>query len=208
MFMFSTSGSIVLPFLCSHKGSSCRAVMPVGNVQSGHRCKLIGDIFYIFRLADYPKLMPESVNRCDEIVQWFSCRIAHNKPVEARIVRISKEYRLYVCIAGTYVFHTVFLLVLTGKLVLFNHTVHVIVNRGTYNKSILCSPLHCQGIDIIAFCVVLYKPSALLELFKLLFSTIISLGIKFRNLYSKVNFGLGNMIKRHFIISSLLTGFF
>ena len=125
--MYSTTLCVILSFFCSHKGRSSCTVMAVGNVQSGHCSKLIGYQFYVICLINNPKLMSKSINRRNKIIYWFRCRITHNKLVKARIVRVCKEYWLHVCIANTHMFHSVFFLILTGKLMLFNHTVNIIL---------------------------------------------------------------------------------
>ena len=88
--------------------------------------------------------MTESVNRSNEIIFRCSSSIANQKIIKHLIIRISKEYRLDICIANTYVLHAILLLVTASQLMLFDNTRHIIVYISTHHKTILSLASHCS----------------------------------------------------------------
>ena len=72
---------ILLLLLCSHEGSSSRAVVSVGNIHRRHLGKLISDGLHILLIADNPELMTEAVDRSNEIIFWLGSGITHNQVV-------------------------------------------------------------------------------------------------------------------------------
>ncbi len=93
--------------------------------------------------------MSKSVNRSDKVVFRLGGCIAHDKFVEDFVVRICKEYRLYIGVVHPYVLHPVLLLVTACKLMLLDDTCHIVVNKCSNNKSVLSLAVHGLCIDIV-----------------------------------------------------------
>ena len=71
---------------------------------------------------------------------------------------------------------------------LFDFTCHIIINVCRRNQAILCSAIHCLGIDIVHFCVILDQPSAFLPQFKVFDGFVIYGLTVFIGDWIKVNF--------------------
>ena len=94
--------------------------------------------------------MAETVNRGNIIVlNLFSVDCALNNLVDLSIVRVCKEYRLKVSVLISYVNHTVFLFILTGKLVFLDFTCHIVLYVCANNKTVLGSAVHSLSVNIV-----------------------------------------------------------
>ena len=182
--------------------------MTISNIETWHLLKLCCNGGNILIIAYNPELMTESVNRSNEIIFRCSSSIANQKIVKQLIIRISKEYRLDICIANTYVLHTILLLVTASQLMLFDNTRHIIVYISTHHKTILSLAIHCLGINVILFLIILFQPTVLLKLSEILSSAFIDSWIILRSTRFKIDFRFDNMIKTLLVVISFGTSLF
>ena len=199
---------ILLSLLGSYKGSCCTTMMAVGYVEGRHLAELLSNGGNVLIVGNCPELMSETVNRCYEVINRSCSCITSDEFVENAVVRIGKEYGLDIGIAYTYMLHTVFLLVATGKLVLLDYTVHIVFDESSYNKTILRLAVHCLGVDVIPLLVVLYKPTFLLEFTEVVSSLLVDTRVVLACTRLEVDFGLDDMVKTHLVVACFYTGFF
>ena len=183
-------------------------MMTISNIETWHLLKLRCNGGNILIIAYNPELMTESVNRSNEIIFRCSSSIANQKIVKHLIIRISKEYRLDICIANAYVLHAILLLVTASQLMLFDNTRHIIVYISSHHKAILSLAIHGLGINVILFLIILFQPTILLKLSEILSSTFIDSWIILRSTRFKIDFRFDNMIKTLLVVTSFGTSLF
>ena len=199
---------ILLSLLGAYKGCRCTTMMAVGYVEGWHLAELFCDGSNVLIIGNCPELMAETVNRCYEIINRCSCGIAVDEFVEYAVVGIGKEYRLDIGITYAYMLHAVFLFVATGKFVLLDYTVHIVIDEGSYNETVLCLAIHCLGVDVILLLVVLYKPTFLLKFTEIVGSLLVDTRVVLAGAWLEVDLGLDDMIKTHLVVACFGTGFF
>ena len=79
---------------------------------------------------------------------------------------IGQKNRAGISVANINVADAVLLLILTGKLVLFDRTRDVFINRSAGGKACLRPPVHRKPVDVIAGAAVLNKNAVLLHFIK------------------------------------------
>ncbi len=149
-------------FLDSDEGGGGGAVVSVGYVQRWYRSKQFSDAAYGVFIVNHPEVMTESVCRHEVIFRCCGGHILYYS-FKLFIVRESEEHRFDIGVVYAHVFHAVLFFVAAGELMLFDSAFHVVGDIGGDYESILCSAVHCLGVDIVMFLVVLHKPSVLLE---------------------------------------------
>ena len=154
-------------------------MMPIGNVESGHLGKLLGNGINVLLLVYNPEGMAETVTRSDKVVYRFPRCITGNDGIQCSVIGIGKEYGLFIT---------------TSQLVLLDNAVHIIGNIGTDNKTVLCLAVHGLGIDVIVFFIVLHQPAFLLEHTEVLCSFLINTFVMLIRTDGKIYFRLDNMI--------------
>ena len=169
-------------------------MMPIGNVESGHLGKLLGNGINVLLLVYNPEGMAETVTRSDKVVYRFPRCITGNDGIQCSVIGIGKEYGLNVGIVHADMLHTVLLFITTSQLVLLDNAVHIIGNIGTDNKTVLCLAVHGLGIDVIVFFIVLHQPAFLLEHTEVLCSFLINTFVMLIRTDGKIYFRLDNMI--------------
>ena len=199
---------ILLCFLCSHQCSSGRTVMPVSNIKSRHFSKFGSNGSNICILVDNPESMSKAITRSDKVINRLVCCIFLYNNIQLLIIRISKENRLNVCVVHTYMFHTILFLVTTGKLMLFDNTIHIIGNISTDHQSVLRFPVHRLGIDIIVFLIILHQPAFVLKQLEILGRLAVNPFVVFIHTNREIYFRFNNMIKRLFVTFRFCAGFF
>ncbi|CCX63979.1 unknown [Prevotella sp. CAG:1058] len=199
---------ILLCLFRSNKCCGCRAVMTVCDIKRRHLRKLACYCSNVVIIGYYPELVTEAVNRRNEIILRRSLCIAHNQTVKHAIVRISEEHWFDICVVYTHVLHTVFFLVAACKLVLLDDAVKVVLNICTDNKAILRLAIHCLGIYVILFLIVLLKPTLFLELLEVLCGLLVHTRVILACARSKVNLGFNYMVKAFLIVACFLARFF
>ena len=152
--------------------------------------------------------MTKTITRCNKIVNRLFFNHFCNNLIQFIPMRISKKYRFDIGIVHSYMLHTIFFLVATCKFVLFNPFVHIILHRGTNHQTVLSFSVHGLSIHIVLLGIVLHQPTFVSEFIKIFKSLIIHLFIMLISSRFKINFGLNNMIQRHWISLRFGTGFF
>ena len=183
-------------------------MVTISYIETWHFLKLRCYSGNILVITNNPELMTESVNRSNEIILWCSSSIANQKVIEYRIIWISKEYRLDICIANTYVLHAILLLVTASQLMFLDNTRHIIVYISTHYKTILRLAIHGLGINVILFLIILFQPTILLKLSEILSSAFIDSWIILRSTRFKIDFRFDNMIKTLLVVTSFGTSLF
>ena len=199
---------VELGLLRSHEGCGCRAMVSVGDIHIGHLGKLVGDCLDVLLVGDYPELMSEAVDRRDEVVLGLGGGVAHDEVVEHFVVGIGEEHRFDVGVVHTHMLHAVFFLVATSEFVLLYLARHIVIDVCSDNKAILCLAVHCLGIDIVVFLVVLHEPAFVLELLEVLGGFLIDARIILARSLGEVDFGFDDMIEAHLVVACLGPGFF
>lgn len=116
---------------------------------------------------------------------WLVQDNKENYYIYAQTMNGKTQYGLVV---GAYV-------VTTGKLMLFDNTIHIIGNIGTYYQTILSLTIHGLCIHIIVFLFVLHQPTFVLKHLEILSSLVIHLRIMLVCTCRKVYFRFDDMIK-------------
>ena len=153
-------------------------------------------------VIDYPESMTEAILICKRILRLSGSSFCHYF-IELRIVLIREEYRLDIGILDFHMNHAVILLVLAGKLMLFDLAVGIVVSMGAKHQTVLCSSVHGLGIDIIARLAILNEPFFLLPLGKILHSLVIYTAVVIRKYRIEINLRLGYM-KQGFLACHVL----
>ena len=160
--------------------------------------------------------MSESFRRSYEIIFRRVLRYSGDDSVQVVAVRVSKEYRLHVCIEYAHMFHSVFLFVAAREFVLFNSAFQIIIHPCSDNQTVLRLFLAAGkrvvsqdrlGIYIVFLLLVLHEPSVLAEQFELLHSGIVHTRIMFVRSRFEIDFRFDDMIKGFGISGSFSTRF-
>ena len=183
-------------------------MVSVGDIHIGHLGKLVGDGLDVLLVGDYPELMPKTIDRGYEVVFGLGGGVAHDEVVEHFVVGIGEEHRFDVGVVHPDVLHTVFFLVAAREFVLLDLASHIVINVGSDNKSILCLAVHCLGVDIVVFLVVLQEPAFVLELLEVLGGFLIDARVVLTCSLGEVYLGFDDMIQAHLIVACLGSGFF
>ena len=199
---------ILFLLLGSYQRGSGRTVMTIGNIQTWHLGELAGNGLHVCVIVYHPELVPESVDRSDEVVLWRCLGIPHNEIVEHLVVRIGEEYGFYVCIVHADVLHAVLLFVATCKFVLLDMALLVVVSMGADHQTILRLAFHGLGIYIIMFARVLHKPAFVLELLEVLSGFLVDTRVVLRSADGEVDFRFDDMVEAFFVVASLGTSLF
>ena len=162
-------------FLSSNSCCSSRAVVPVSYIEGWDCREYLGDSGDGCIVINDPHRVSETVFCHKVVLRGFFLDNLFNDGVDFGVVRICEEYRLKIGVLDSYVNHAVIFLLLAGKLVLFDGTVHVIVCIGADYKAVLGSSVHCLGVNIVLFLLVLYQPAFLLPFLEVLYCLVISL---------------------------------
>ena len=117
-------------------------------------------------------MVPEPVRSGEIILRCSSCYIL-NYGFKNIIVREREEYRFNVGIVDSNMLHAILFFIASGKLMLFYALVHVVINVGSNNNTVLGASLHCLGIYIIMLLIVLNEPSVILESIEIFHSLVI-----------------------------------
>ncbi len=179
--------------------------MSVCDVKILHLAKLFSHCLDVSVVADDPELVSESVDRSDEVVYRSGSGIFCYKLVKDSIVWICEEYRLDVCVVDADMLHSVFLFVATCKLMLLDHTCHIVVYVCTNHKTILSLAVHCLGVDVVLLFVVLYQPAFVLEHLEVLCGFLVDARVIFTCSLWKVDFRLDDVVKRLLVTFGFLT---
>ena len=154
---------ILFGFFRTDQRSSSRAMMTVSYIQGRHFAKQIRNAGNIRRLVNDPERMTETIVFRDEVIFRSTGSIFGDNLVQFSIIGISKKHRFDIGIIHPYMLHTVLLLVTPCQLMFLNNTIHIIGHVCTDNQTVLCLAVHCLGIYIIAFFLILYQPAFFLE---------------------------------------------
>ncbi len=157
--------------------------------------------------------MAETVFLGDEIVNGFLGGHGGHNLVDARHSGIGEEHRLHVGVGDAHVFHAVFLLVLAGQLMFFDHLVDIVLTVGAGHDAVLpvrvgVGRVHALRIDVELFLLVLHQPAVILETVEILHNLEIDFQGVFVGADGKVYFGLGDVQQAIGIAFALLTGLF
>ena len=169
-------------------------------------CKTLCYRFDILIPVNYPELMAETVTLSYVIIFRSALDILGNKLIQNRIIRISKENGLNVCVVDANMLHAVLFLIGTGKFMLLDVTVQIILNIGANHQTILGLAIHSLCIDIILLLAVTLEPALILELLEVLGSLGIYAGISLLCNGIKIYLRLYDMVQRHLVSGSLCTG--
>ena len=168
-------------------------------------CKTLCYRLYILILVYYPQLMTESVTGGYIIILRSTLDIFCNKFVQNSVIRISKEYRLYVGVVNANMLHTILLLIGAGKFMLLDVALEVILYICADHKTVLSLSIHRLCINVVLFFRVTLEPALFLELLEVLSSLGINTGICLLCYRIKVYLRLDDVIQGHFIPCSLCT---
>ena len=164
---------VCLGALLTNKSGGCGSVMTVCHIEGRNCGEDAGNLCNILIIVNNPEVVAKAI-LCNKVVL---CRFGLNGLlhycIKTCVIGISKEDRLQIGALNAHVLHSVLLLVLSGKLVLFNLAGKVVLYVGADNKSVLCAALHCLCIYIVALLGILYKPASLLPKFEVLYSLVI-----------------------------------
>ena len=123
--------------------------------------------------------------------------------LEDAVIGEWQEYRLDIGIVDLDVVHAISLFLTSCELMLLDAAGEVILNTGTYYKSVLRAAIHGLSIDVVAILVILYQPALVLELLEVLNGLVIDLGLMLACAGLEVDFGLNDVIQTHLIVASL-----
>ncbi len=185
---------IVLHLLGAHQGSSCRAVMAVGDVHGRHGSKNLRNALDILFVLYEPEVVTHAVDRHKIIFRQLCRRFGYNL-VEFPVIGIRKEDRLYVGVVHPHVFHAVLLLVAPSEFMFFNFAGHVVLHRGTHHQSVLCLAIHGLGVYVIHLLLILEQPSLLLEQVEVFGRLCIHILVVFIFSHREVDLRLDDVIK-------------
>ena len=158
-------------------------------------------------VGDNPELVAEAVG-CGEVVDGGLGGVLAAKSVEHGARMVGQEHGFHVGRGGADVLHAVFFLVGTGEFVLFDDALHVVGYAGAYHPSVLRFAVHGLGIEVVAVGFILYEPSFFLKLAELFGAAFVNAGVVFAGAFGEVDFGLDDVVKRHFAATGFGAGFF
>ncbi len=151
--------------------------------------------------------MAESVGS-HEVIFRFSRGNRIDYLLETFVIGERKKHGLDVGIVDPHMLHAVLLFVATGKLMLFNPSLHVVVYPGCNYYTILRATVHGLRVNIVVVLLVLDKPSVVLEKPEILHGFSVDFRIVLINLGPEINFRLYDVIERLGIALSFLSGLF
>ena len=152
--------------------------------------------------------MTKTITGSNKIIFRCSFNNFSNDGIQFIQMRICEKNRFYIGIIYPYMFHSVFFFIPTGQLMFFDMTVDIIIHTGTYNQAILCPAVHCLGIHIVFFHIILHQPTLCTKSGKVFSGFCIYFFIMFIRSRFKIYFRFDDMIQRHLISFSFRTGFF
>ena len=197
--MIGVLESTLLPY------SSCSGgtMMSVGHIEIRNGSKSLGDGLDGVGIVDYPELMDESLGRSESFDAGTSGSLA-DYAIEHFVVGKCKEHGFHVGRETTHMLHAVLLLIGTGKLMLFDDTIEVIIDIGSNDKAILGTALHGLAVEIIIRCRILDEPTVLLEFLELFDSDVIDLGVVLVGYWVEIYLGFDDVIERLLIALALI----
>ena len=208
VLLITTVVRILFCLFCTHQRSCSTTVMTISDIQSRHFCKLLRHSINVLFITDNPQFMTESVYRSNKVISRFSRHISCNKFIQNIIIRISEEDRFDVCIANSHMLHSILFLVSSCKLMLFDYTIKVVLNKRTDNQAVLSLAIHRLRINVIAVLSILSQPTLLLEHLEVFCCLVIHSRIILTCTFLKINFRLYYVVQTHFISCSLSSCFF
>ena len=194
---------VLLSLLSTYEGSSSRTVVTIGDVESRHLGKLLGDGVDVVLIADHPELMAETVDRSDEVILRLRLSVAVAEVDEGLVVAISEEHRLDVGVVDANMLHAVLLLVTAGELMLLDHAIHVVLHIGAHDETILRVAVHRLSVDVVVILLVLDEPSLLLEHLEVLLGALIDARVVLRGALGEVDLRLDDVVETHLVVTSL-----
>ena len=180
--------------LMSHQCSGCTTMMTICYIHRWHRRHNLRDTSYIFLIANHPKRMTKAIQIRYKVIFWCSLANASNDGIQLFVMRVCKEYWLYVRIVHTHMLHAILLLVATGELMLLDTTFHIVFHPRCYHQAILGATIHRLSIYIVLLLLILHQPSFLTEQVKLLTSCCIYALIMFVCTFWKIDFRFDNVV--------------
>ena len=151
--------------------------------------------------------MTEAVTRSNKIINRFLSRVTGNDSIQSGIIGIGEEYRFDVGIIHTHMFHAVFFLIATGKLMLLNDAIHIIGHVCAHHQTILRLAVHGLGIYVVIFLIVLYQPAFVLKHSEVVGGFPVNTFIMLIRALRKIYLGLNDMIQGFFVSCRFFTGF-
>ena len=193
--------------LCTYQSSGCSTMMAIGNIEMRHEGKPFGDGCYVLFLIYNPELMTEAIHRCDEVILRLLEGVTCHDGIQHIIIGISQEDGFDVGITHTHMLHAILFLVPACKLMLENHTVHIVIHGCSHHYAILSMSVHGLGIDVIMVVSILHEPTFTLKLGKVLCCTLIHTSIILAGAYGEVYLGLDDMVERLLVVASFCACF-
>ena len=180
--------------LMSHQCRGCTTMMTICYIHRWHRRHNLRDTSYILLITNHPKCMTKAIQIRYKVIFWCSLAHASNDGIQLFVMRVCKEYRLYVRIVHTHMLHAVFFLVTTSQLMLLDATFHIVFHPCCYHQAVLGATIHRLSIYIVLLLLILHQPSFLTEQVKLLTSCCIYALIMFVCTFWKIDFRFDNVV--------------
>ena len=185
----------ILQFLfVSYQSCCCATVVSIGNIHRWYLSDNLRNTTNRFRITNHPEGMSKTIQIRHKVIFRFTCHHIRDDSIQVLAMRVSKEHRFHIGIVYAHMLHAVLFFVAACQFVLHDATFHIVFHPSCQHQSILCAPIHCLGIDIIAVLSILHQPPFLTEQVKLLTSHSIHTLIMLICTVFKIDFGLDDMI--------------
>ena len=158
----------------------------------------------LFVLND-PERVTESFRSGYEVI--LRCALGHfcHDSIKVIPVRVGEEYRFHVGIQRTYMFHAVFLFVLTRQLMFLNASLQIVIYPSADNQTILRLAKTRLSVNVVFLLLVLFQPTfdtktLVLRQRLLIHTRVMLIGTGF-----KIDLRLDDMIQTHLVAFRFLT---
>src|SRR5664279_1269559 len=169
IFFRSVMCRIIISFFLPDKCCCSSSVMTISYISILNLfSKKLFNKFICFRFFNNPEMMSESIFSNKIILGLFLVYNIIYYFVDLFYRTICKKNRFNIGIIYPYMYHPILLLIGACKLMLFNHSLQIVIDRSTSDNSILGTPFHRLGINVEMRDFILKKPSFLLPFFEIL----------------------------------------
>ncbi len=143
-----------------------------------------------------------------EVILGLSGSDLADNVLESLVVGEGEEHRFDVGIVYAHMLHAVLFLVASGELVFFDTAFHIVIDVGGHHYAVLRAAVHCLGVDIVVFLLVLHQPAVFAECGEIGHGTVVDLGSVLVGARSEIDLGLDDVVERTGVAFGLCSCFF